>query len=214
MTYADRTKRPPRTLTERETKKLLDVTGKARDGFRDHVIISLALGCGLRESEICALQIRDVSDDGVKPRRTIQLRVFKRAGAGASPKDQVIHLPDTTFYKVEKYLKTYGHGHPGPSGMAARFYKLDTQLFWPRSGGGVLSTRAVRKMFAKWCRAAGLQGISFHSLRHTAISNVRRSTGDIRITQRFARHANIATTVRYEHASDEEVAAATKGLQA
>ena len=41
--YADAT-RTPRTLTEREQRALLKVTGEHRDGYRDHVIISLALG--------------------------------------------------------------------------------------------------------------------------------------------------------------------------
>lgn len=54
----------------------------------------------------------------------------------------------------------------------------------------------------------------FHCLRHTAITNVRRASKDIRIAQKFARHVNIASTVRYEHASDEEVARAVKDLEA
>ena len=47
-TYADAITKPPRTLTELEQKLLLKTTGEHRDGFRDHVIISLALGTGLR----------------------------------------------------------------------------------------------------------------------------------------------------------------------
>jgi len=39
---------PPRVLTEAEQTALLKVTGEHRDGFRDHMIIALALGTGLR----------------------------------------------------------------------------------------------------------------------------------------------------------------------
>jgi integrase/recombinase XerC len=204
VSYADRTKRPPKTLTDREIKKILDVTGKAKDGFRDHVIISLALGCGLRESEILGLNIEDVSNDGVKPKRIIQLKIFKRAGAGAHPSDHRVHVPDATYYKLEKYLKAT---------RAREFYK-DTQLFWSRKGNR-LSDRSLREMFRTWQERAGFEHFyNFHTLRHTAISAVRRKTGDIRLAQRFARHANIATTVRYDHVSDEEVAAAVKDLRA
>jgi integrase/recombinase XerC len=204
MSYAERTKRPPRTLTDREVKKILATTGAAKDGFRDHVIISLALGCGLRESEILGLNIEDVSNDGVKPKRIIQLKVFKRAGAGAHPSDHRVHVPDATYYKLEKYLKSIG---------AAQFYK-DTHLFWSRKGNR-LADRSLREMFHRWQKLAGFEHVyNFHTLRHTAISAVRRKTGDIRLAQRFARHANIATTVRYDHVSDEEVAAAVKGMVA
>lgn len=52
--YADAIAKPPRTLTELEQKLLLKTTGEHRDGFRDHVLISLALGTGLREHELLA----------------------------------------------------------------------------------------------------------------------------------------------------------------
>lgn len=42
--YADAIAKPPRTLTELEQKLILKTTGEHRDGFRDHVLISLALG--------------------------------------------------------------------------------------------------------------------------------------------------------------------------
>ena len=50
--YADRIARAPRTLSEREQRALLAATGQHKDGFRDHVIYSLALGTGLREHEL------------------------------------------------------------------------------------------------------------------------------------------------------------------
>jgi integrase len=61
--YADAIAKPPRTLTELEQKLILKTTGEHRDGFRDHVLISLALGTGLREHELLALDMGDVFDD-------------------------------------------------------------------------------------------------------------------------------------------------------
>jgi integrase/recombinase XerC len=207
VSYAERTKRPPRTLTDREVKKILDVTGKAKDGFRDHMIISLALGCGLRESEIVALTIDDVAKpDGKSPKRIIQLQVFKRGGQheGADPNFQRVHVPDATYYKLEKYLKAI---------KAFEFYR-ETPIFTSRQEMS-LSTRQVRRMWREWQQRADFDQLyPFHSLRHTAITNVRRASKDIRIAQKFARHVNIRTTVRYEHASDEEVARAVKDLAA
>jgi len=203
VSYAERTKRPPRTLTDREVKKVLGVMGKAKAGFRDRVIVSLALGCGLRQSEIVALTIDDVAKpDGRTPKRIIQLKVFKRSAAGADPSDHRVHVPDSTYYLLEKYLQSI---------KAWEFYR-ETALFTSRQEMK-LSTRQVRRVFRIWQGRAGFDQLyNFHALRHTAISGVRRKTGDIRLAQRFARHANIATTVRYDHVSDEEVAAAVKDI--
>ena len=69
-------------------------------------------------------------------------------------------------------------------------------------------------MFHEWQKAAQFDHrYNFHALRHTAITNVRRKTGDIRIAQKVARHANIATTTRYEHASDQEMLDSVKGMR-
>lgn len=199
MAYATRNRRPPRTLTDSEVSKLLKVSGERRDGFRDHLILSFALGTALRESEIVALDVEDVTADGKKPRRTLQLRVFKRGGGHADPQAQRVPLSDATFYKLEKYLKAEGR-KSGP-------------LFLSRKHGARLSTRAVRAMFAKWQRAAGFDHLfSFHHLRHTSVTNIYRTTRDVRVAQRFARHANLQTTTIYAHVSDEEVLRAAKRL--
>jgi len=200
--YATRNKRPPRTLTDGEVAKLLRVSGRDKEGFRDHMILSFALGCGLREHEIVGLDVSDVAKlDGktFRPLRTLKLRVFKGSGGRADPELQRVPLPDGTYYKVEKYLSALDWSE-GP-------------LFRSRKGRTRLSTRAVRGLFRKWQKAAGFDHLfSFHHLRHTSISNMQRSKRDVRVTQKFARHANINTTTLYEHASDEEVMQAAKGL--
>lgn len=207
MSYAGRTRRPPRTMTDGEVKLLLRASGAAVAGFRDHVLLSLALGCGLREFEIVALDLVDVLTPVGNVRKVIQLRTFKgseRAGARAGTTNlqgqQRVHVPDATFYKLEKFLRRRRRG------------RRDVPLFVSRKGNR-LSTRAVRAMFAKWQGAAGLSArYHFHELRHTAVTIVRRRTRDLRITQRFARHVSIETTMRYEHAADEELRAAVAGL--
>jgi integrase len=74
--YADAA-RTPRTLTEREQRALLKVTGEHRAGFRDHVLYAMALGTGLREHELIALSVEmsafsqradRVSPSGRRPR--------------------------------------------------------------------------------------------------------------------------------------------------
>lgn len=207
MSYAEQL-RPPRTFTDRELTKLIKTMGQHKAGLRDRLIVSLGLGCALRESEIVALDIGDVAQgDGIEPKRIIQLRTFKRAGngQGLDPKFQRVHVPDETFYLLKKYLKVMW----GDQDISR---SLDRALF-PTRQSARLGGRQVRRMFREWQTRAGLDQLyNFHTLRHTAITRITRKTGDLRIAQLQARHVNIHTTMRYEHASDEDVARAVKDL--
>jgi site-specific recombinase XerD len=208
VSYADRTRRPPRTLSDAEQQRLLKATGAHADTFRDHLLFSLALGTALREGELVALDVGDVQRADGKPKRSIQLRYFARKGKNRDSVDaraQVVHLPDGAYYKLEKFLRV-------ERGGMKRHAPPDEPLFEAR-GGRRLSTRRVREIFEEWQERAGFERrYTFHELRHTAITNAYRATKDIRIAQRVARHARIDTTTRYEHASDQEVANAVKGL--
>jgi integrase len=47
--------------------------------------------------------------------------------------------------------------------------------------------------------------LSFHSLRHHACSSIDALSKDLRLTQRFARHRSVLTTMTYTHPTDEEL---------
>jgi site-specific recombinase XerC len=200
--YADAVARPPRTLTELEQKLLLKVTGEHRDGFRDHVLISLALGTGLREHELLALDLGDVLDGDGRAKRRVALRVFKRSAD--EPAVQEVVLPDLVRAKLEK-LRAWKK-REGES------LAPDAPLFVSRLGRR-LSARQLRENFATWQRRAGFERrLSFHALRHTACSTLYRRTKDIRLTQRFARHKSILTTSIYAHPADEDMVRAVREL--
>lgn len=200
--YADAIAKPPRTLTDLEQKLLLKVTGEHRDGFRDHVIISFALGTGLREHELLALDLGDVFDEEGGAKRRITLRVFKRSAD--EPAVQEVVLPDLVRAKLEK-LRAWKK-REGES------LAPDAPLFVSRLGKR-LSSRQLRENFGVWQERAGFERhLSFHALRHTACSTLYRRTKDIRITQRFARHKSILTTSIYAHPSDEDLVRAVREL--
>jgi site-specific recombinase XerD len=200
--YADSLARPPRTLTEREVALILRITGQHASGWRDHVIVSLALGTGLREHEILALDIGDVFDEAHRPKRHVQLRVFKRASEDPPP--QEIVLSETIRAKLEKLLRQKrADGHDLAAGAP---------LFVSRKRGR-LSPRQLRHAFAVWQARAGFErAFGFHALRHTAITNLYRRTRDIRLAQRFARHRSILSTTIYTHPTDEELVRSVQEL--
>lgn len=211
--FAERTKAPPRTLTADEQARLLKVSGEHRDGFRDHVIFSLALGTALRISEIVGLDLFDVVTKEGKVRRLIQLQHFKGSTSARRPADrtaQRIHLPDATYYKLEKWIALRRRMLI----VQRKSWETVGPVFFSREGHR-LHPRSLRDAWYAWQERAGLEHrYTFHELRHTAISNVYAETGgNLRLAQRVARHADINTTTRYEHASDDQMAKAVKKLR-
>jgi site-specific recombinase XerC len=223
----------PRTLSAGEAEQLLDVTGQHVDGFRDHVIFQLALATALREHEIVALNVGDVvraiaaaapraargpRRPGRRPGRAargpaatirtwIQLRVFKRsphAGAAVDPEDQQVVLPRIVRLKLEKFIGWKAqHGEdlrPGAPLFVSRFRRR-------------LSTRQVRNLNRVWQLRAGFDRLQpFHRMRHTSLSQLYDSTGDVLLVKRAARHRSGRSTEIYMHPSDDRLQAAVEKL--
>lgn len=200
--YADTIARPVKTLTEAEQRILFKVTGQHVEGFRDNVIYSLAMGAGLREHEILALDIGDVFDDAGRAKRRVALRVFKRSSKEPAP--QEVLLPDIVRAKLEKLLA--GRKRAGET------ITPSAPVFVSRLGRR-LSARQLRHAFGVWQKRAGFERhFNFHCLRHTACSGVYRASKDLRLTQKFARHKSVVTTSIYTHPTDDELLRAVQGL--
>lgn len=200
--YADSVARPIRTLTEAEQRQLLRTTGAHVAGWRDHCIFSIALGVGLRQHEILALNVSDVFDEGGRARRRLTLRVFKRSAQDPTP--QEVLLPDTVRAKLERLLALRRR--------SGETMTAESPVFVSQRGTR-LSARQLRHAFGVWQERAGFERrFNVHALRHSSCTNIYRATKDIRLTQRFARHRSIVTTMIYTHTSDEELARAVEQL--
>jgi integrase/recombinase XerC len=192
----------PRTLTEREQRALLRVSGERRDGFRDHLVFAIALGTALREHEIVALDVGDVFDDVGRARRRVALRVFKRSNDDRA--QQQVLLNDTLRAKLEKF-----RAWKRDSGESL---DASAPLFMSRHGDR-LSKRQLRRLVHVWQERAGADvTLNFHALRHTACTNYYRLNRDVRATQKFSRHASLRMVTRYTHPSDEDQARSVQAL--
>ena len=180
----------PTTLTLAEQRLILRATARH---LRDHLIISMALGTGLRLGEIVGLNVGEVFAPNGTPR--VRVRVRREISKGNRVGD--VFLPDKLIPKLARFWKW----------KKRRGENLDptAPLFCAQSGRR-LSRRRVQFAWRQWQERAGFDRLyPFHCLRHSAVTTVYRQTRDLFLAQRFARHASPLTTTVYTHPSDEEM---------
>lgn len=170
-------------------RKMLAVLDGKTDAqsLRNRAILRLLYDLGLRRFEVTGLLLGHLDLAGRR------LWVLGKARDKREP----VTVPEVTFGALCDWLRV----HPGirsaqPGQNVAHvplFVSLDNSTF-----GHSLSNRSVNRIVSSVGASAGLH-VWPHGLRHAAITEALDATGgDVRRAQRFARHRNPATTLRYD----------------
>ncbi|MEE0061371.1 MAG: tyrosine recombinase XerC [Acutalibacteraceae bacterium] len=179
----------PKYLTLEEALELLNaVDGKYRE--RDYCIITLFLNCGLRLSELTALNINSFKGEN-------QLSV-----TGKGNKERLVYLNDACISALKEYKKV----------RPATGIKDRDALFLSRQNNRI-SPKTVQAMVNKYLQKIGLDGAGYsvHKLRHTAATLMyQHGNVDIRVLQDILGHENLGTTEIYTHLSDKQMESAAK----
>ena len=187
----------PPTLTAAEQKAILRTT---RDHPRDHAIISIALGTGLRLAEIVGLDVGDVFTPDGKPRSRIHVRAAIAKGRRAAD----VFLPEKLLPKLRRL---WAHKRQRTENLAP-----DAPVFCSQSRRRI-SKRRVQTAWSTWQAVAGFdRHYSFHCLRHTAVTSIYRASRNLFLAQRFARHVSPLTTIVYTHPSDDDLQRGVRAL--
>ena len=140
----------PPTLTRVEQEALLRASSAHP---RDHLVISLALGTGLRLAEIGGLNVGDAFTLDGNPRGRIRLRREIAKGGRAGD----VFLPDALNPKLRRF---WGYKRQAGEGLG-----IDAPLFCNQAGDR-LSKRRVQFAFRRWQAAAGFDRLyPFHALQ-------------------------------------------------
>lgn len=177
----------PRYLTLEESVRLLEhVDGENSE--RDFCILTLFLNCGLRISELCALNLTNIQDD--------RLRVL-----GKGNKERVIYLNVACQNALEDWLAVRSR-----SGAAD-----PNALFITRKHTRVTKD-GVHYMIKKRLTAAGLDSSKYsaHKLRHTAATLMLQNGVDVRTLQEVLGHEHLNTTQIYTHVSSDSLRSAAE----
>lgn len=177
-------------LTSRQTKEVLaSIETDTEEGLRNYAILSLMVTGGLRTIEVSRANVGDLRTVGENTVLFIQ-------GKGREEKTEYIKISAP----VEKAIRTY---------LKEREFTTEEQpLFTSTSNnskGKRITTRTVSAVVKNAFKNAGYDSnrLTAHSLRHTAITLALLAGRDITEVQQFARHANLNTTMIYNHALDK-----------
>lgn len=176
-------------LTSGQVKEILgNIDRSTKQGLRDYAILTLMVTAGLRDVEVVRADIGDLRTVG-------ENTVLFLQGKGRQEKTEYAKISP----KVEKAIRAYLKAR----GKAGDEEPLFTSLS-NNSKGQRLTTRSVSRVVKERFKEAGFDSdrLTAHSLRHTAVTLSLLAGKDITEVQKFARHANIATTMIYNHALD------------
>lgn len=177
-------------LTSRQVKEILgSIEQDSIQGLRDYAILSLMVTGGLRDIEVSRANIEDLRTAG-------ESTVLYVQGKGRQEKTDYIKISQPVEKAIRAYLKSRGN--------AGEAEPLFTSLS-NNSKGGRLTTRAISGIVKTRLVNAGFNSarLTAHSLRHTAVTLSLLAGKNIAEVQQFARHANITTTMIYNHALDK-----------
>jgi integrase/recombinase XerD len=179
-----RTRKLPRTLSPGEAERLVEAAqGTAPRSLRDHALVELMYGAGLRVSEAVGLEKGGVDLDD---------RFVRTVGKGG--KERVVPIGRQAAEAVRRYL---AHGRPHLDRRHRPELFLNAQ-------GGPLTRAGAFLILRKLADKAGLdpERVHPHLLRHSFATHLLEGGADLRSVQEMLGHADLATTELYTHVSD------------
>lgn len=198
----------PKILTEGEIERLLAACaagsraqaadgasvksgGGAKDaiGVRDRTLVEMLYACGMRASEICALELSDIDETG----GLIYVR-------GKGDKERIVPYVGALRTAVQNYIEiarpVLSRGKSGPQGGGLLFLS---------ARGGPISRGDLWRIIQKRGKSAGIAKSRLHPhvLRHSFATHLQRRGMDLRTLQELLGHSSIATTEKYAHLDTE-----------
>jgi integrase/recombinase XerD len=175
----------PKFLTLSEIDELLKQPDINTDkGLRDKAILEVLYATGLRVSELLGLKLLDIA---------WEMGVLTCFGKGS--KQRKVPLGRTALEALLQYMPA-----------RQRFLNgVNSHRLFVEPGGRAISRQKLWQVIKEYGRAAGIDYISPHVLRHSFATVLLEHGADLRSVQLLLGHADIGTTQIYTHLTDEKV---------
>lgn len=146
--------------------------------LRDKAILELLYSSGLRASELCDLDIRDLSGNTILVRK------------GKGDKTRTVPLTKQAYNTISTYIQERGT-QVGPLFQTLMGKKLRRQL--------------LSKIVNNYAKKAGIEGVTTHTLRHACATHLLDQGADLRLIQEVLGHSSIVSTQRYTQLSSNKI---------
>lgn len=178
----------PDTLSIDDVDKIIDSIDTDTDiGIRNHCILEVLYGCGLRVSELVNLKISNIN--------------FKEnylLVEGKGDKTRLVPLATTTAGYILNYIKTVR--------SQAKISKKSQDILFLNNRGNRMSRVIVFIIIKDLAQKAGInKNISPHTFRHSFATHLLQNGADLRFIQEMLGHSSITTTQIYTHLKTEEL---------
>jgi len=188
-------KKLPEILSKTDTNSVLDSmhTQSSEEPtpihLRDEAMIEILYASGIRVSELCNLDLRDIDFD----RNTLKV-------LGKGNKERVVPLGIPAIKALNRYLE---------NSRPAMVREKSGSAVFLGSRGSRIDQRTVREVVYIATSAVGTP-MGPHALRHTAATHLLEGGADLRTVQEILGHSSMATTQIYTHVSGERLQSAYK----
>lgn len=183
--------RLPHAISVAQAFELLDQPFPATpQGNRDHTMLEVLYGCGLRVSELCGLDTTECYlDEGF-------LRIF-----GKGSKERLVPIVGSALRCLSEYLALV---RPALQGSAVKAGDNGRAVFL-NARGGRISRQSVHHVVERAGVAVGIAGLHPHTLRHAFATHMLAGGADLRALQEILGHSDISTTQIYTHVDREHL---------
>lgn len=168
-----------RALSRPEISALYAACDSSPPGKRDAAILALALGAGLRRSEVCGVNAEDYEPD----RGRLQV-------LGKGNKYRTVFLSPKSKTYIESWLQERGH-------LQGPLLNPMDKYGHPQRGKR-LSSQGVYDLLQQLGNRAKVPSFKPHDLRRTFITRLLEKGADALSVSRLAGHSNVQTTMRYD----------------
>ncbi len=178
-------KKIPKTISDNDIEKLLDITIENNFDIRNKAMLELMYSSGLRVSELVNLELNDINIEN----NTILIY-------GKGSKERFSLFSEYAKIALLNYLNIRNSLLKG---------KITSKVFLNNHGTGI-TRQGFFKILKKLLEEKNLDSsISPHTLRHSFATHLLENGADLRSIQELLGHSDISTTKIYTHISDNKV---------
>jgi len=178
-------KRLPKTLNVDQITNLVEISLDNPLSYRDKAALELFYSSGLRLSELCNLDLKDL---------VINDQLIRVTGKGNKTRE--LPIGRYALKALQEWIL-----------IRNSFPLKDYEAVFVSQHGRRINPRTIQQRVKYWAKKQGIEiNVSPHMLRHSFASHLLESSGELRSVQELLGHSNISTTQIYTHLDFQHLA--------